>query len=145
MAKINPYLHFNDNAEEAFNFYKSVFGGEFATVMRYGDAAVCDEMQLSDGDKAKIMHIALPIGNDGVLMASDSIEASGQTHKEGNNFSISVSVDSRDEADRVFKGLADGGKETMPLQDTFWGAYFGMLEDSFGVNWMVNYDERYAK
>jgi len=91
------------------------------------------------------MHIALPIGNDTVLMASDSIEASGQTHTEGNNFSISVSAGSRDEAERIFKGLADGGKETMPLQDTFWGAYFGMLEDRFKINWMVNYDERYAK
>ncbi|HEY8560713.1 MAG TPA: VOC family protein [Pyrinomonadaceae bacterium] len=145
MARINPYLHFNDNAEEAFNFYKSVFGGEFAAVMRYGDGPGCDEMRLSDADKAKIMHIALPVGNDYVLMASDSIEASGQTHTEGNNFSISVSADSRDDAERVFRGLADGGKETMPLQDTFWGAYFGMLQDRYGVNWMVNYDERYAK
>ena len=145
MARINPYLHFMDNAEEAFNFYKSVFGGEFATVMRYGEMPGCDELKLSDGDKTKIMHIALPVGNDTVLMASDSIAASGQTHKEGNNFSISVSLDSRDDADRVFKGLADGGKETMPLQDTFWGAYFGMIEDRFGVNWMVNYDERFAQ
>jgi PhnB protein len=145
MATINPYLNFDDNSEEAFNFYRSVFGGEFATVMRYGEMPGCDEMQLSDADKAKIMHIALPIGNDTVLMASDSIEASGQTHTEGNNFSISVSAGSRDEAERIFKGLADGGKETMPLQDTFWGAYFGMLEDRFKINWMVNYDERYAK
>ncbi len=145
MATINPYLHFMDNAEEVFNFYKTVFGGEFATVMRYGDMPGCEEMQLSDGDKAKIMHIALPIGNDNVLMASDSIKASGQTHTEGNNFSISVSLDSRDDADRVFKGLADGGKETMPLQDTFWGSYFGMLEDRFGVNWMVSHDQRFAK
>lgn len=145
MATINPYLHFMDNSEQAFNFYKSVFGGEFATVMKYGDMPGCDEMQLSDVDKAKIMHIALPIGNETVLMASDSIAASGQTHTAGNNFSISVSVDSRDEADSVFRGLAEGGKETMPLQDTFWGSYFGMLEDRFGINWMVNYDERYAK
>jgi PhnB protein len=145
MATISPYLHFNDNCEEAFNFYKSVFGGEFATVMRFGDMPGCDEMQLSDTDKAKIMHIALPVGNDNVLMASDSIAASGQTHTEGNNFSISLSVDSRDDADRVFKGLADGGKETMPLQDTFWGSYFGMLQDQFGINWMVSYDQRFAK
>ena len=144
MATINPYLNFNGNTEEAFNFYKSVFGGEFATVMRYGETPACDGMELSEADKAKIMHIALPIGNGNVLMASDWVEATGQKLDEGGNFALSMSVDSREEADRVFNGLADGGKEEMPLNDTFWGAYFGMLEDKFGVRWMVSHDARFA-
>jgi PhnB protein len=145
MATINPYLNFKGNTEEAFNFYKSVFGGEFATVMRFGDTPGCDEMPIAEGDKNKIMHIALPIGNDDVLMATDVLESMGQTLSEGNNFSISLSVESREEADRVFNGLAEDGTVQMPLGDTFWGAYFGMFQDKFGIRWMVNYDQNYAK
>ncbi len=144
MARINPYLNFNGNTEEAFNFYKSVFGGEFATVMRFGETPGCDEMPIAEGDKNKIMHIALPIGEDNVLMATDALESMGQTLSEGNNFSISISTDSREETDRVFNALADGGKIEMPLGDTFWGAYFGMFQDKFGIRWMINYDEKYA-
>jgi PhnB protein len=148
MAKINPYLNFNGNTEEAFNFYKSVFGGEFATLMRFGDMPGCDEMpegnQISEADKEKIMHIALPIGDD-VLMATDALESMRQNLSEETRFSISISADSRDEADRIFNGLSDGGKVEMPLGDTFWGAYFGMLYDKFGIRWMVNYDKNYAK
>ena len=140
MANINPYLNFNGNTEEAFNFYKLVFGGEFATVMRFGDTPGCDEMPVSESDKGKIMHIALPIGNGNVLMATDALESMGQKLTEGNNFSISVSADSREEADKLFGGLSEGGKVEMPLADAFWGAYFGMLQDKFGIRWMVSYD-----
>ena len=145
MATINPYLNFNGNTEEAFNFYKSVFGGEFATVLRFGESPGCDQMPVAEADKDKIMHIALPVGGDNVLMANDVLESMGQPLIEGNNFSISLSVDSRGEADRVFSGLADGGKVEMPLNDAFWGAYFGMLQDKFGIRWMVSYDARFAK
>lgn len=140
MANINPYLNFNGNTEEAFNFYKSVFGGEFATVMRFGDTPGCDEMPIAEADKEKIMHIALPIGNGDVLMATDALESMGQKLTEGNNFSISISVDSKEEADKLFNGLSEGGKVEMPLADAFWGAYFGMFQDKFGIRWMVNYD-----
>ena len=139
MANINPYLNFAGNTEEVFNFYKSVFGGEFATVMRFGEMPGCDEMQIADGDKEKIMHIALPIG-DSVLMATDAIESMGQKLEAGNNFSLSINAASKEEADKLFSGLADGGKIEMPLADCFWGAYFGMTEDKFGVRWMINFD-----
>src|SRR5215203_3456989 len=99
MATINPYLNFNGNTENAFNFYKSVFGGEFATVMRFGDAPGCDEMPIAEADRSKIMHIALPIGKNTVLMATDTLESMGQKLSDGNNFSISLSAESRDEAD----------------------------------------------
>ena len=143
MATINPYLNFNGNTEEAFNFYKSVFGGEFAAVMRFGDfqqSEGCEEMKVAENELDKIMHIALPIGNGNVLMATDALESMGQKLTEGNNFSISVSADSKEEADRLFKGLSEGGKVEMPLADAFWGAYFGMLQDKLGVRWMVSYD-----
>lgn len=143
MAQINPYINFAGNTEEAFNFYKSVFGGEFAMLQRFGEAPGCGEMpegkQISEGDKEKIMHIALPIGEN-VLMATDMLESMGQKLEEGNNFSIAVGADSKEEADRIFNGLAEGGTVEMPLADAFWGAYFGMLKDKFGLRWMINYD-----
>jgi PhnB protein len=145
MATINPYLSFNGNSEEAFNLYKSVFGGEFATVMRYGEAPACDGMPVAETDKDKIMHIALPIGNGNVLMASDISETMGQTLTEGNNFSISLSADSKEDADKLFGGLSEDGKVEMPLADAFWGSYFGMLQDKFGVRWMVSYDQNHSK
>ena len=144
MAGINPYLTFNGNTEEVFNFYKSIFGGEFAAVMHYGDAPGCDEMPIAETDKDKIMHIALPIG-DSVLMASDAIKTNGQELREADNFSIAVSPDSKDEADRIFGGLANGGTVEMPLADAFWGDYFGMLRDRFGIQWMVSYNEKYTR
>jgi PhnB protein len=145
MAKINPYLNFSGNTEDAFNFYKSVFGGDFAALMRFRDAPAgegCDGMQVAENELDKIMHIALPIGDGNVLMATDAIESMGQKLTEGNNFSIAVSAVSREEADRVFTGLADGGKVEMPLAEAFWGAYFGMLQDRFGVRWMIDYDAK---
>lgn len=133
--QMNPYLNFNGNTEEAFNFYKSVFGGDFAIVMRFGDNPQCGEM--SDADKKRIMHIALPIEGGGMLMATDSIESMGQKVNMGNNFYISLSPQTREEADRIFSGLSDGGKVEMPMSDMFWG-YFGSFADKFGVQWMLN-------
>ena len=139
MAAINPYLNFNGNTEEAFNFYKSVFGGEFLAVMRFKDNAEC--APVSESDKNRIMHIALPIGNGNILMATDSLESLGQKLTVGNNFHICLSPESKKEAEKLFNGLSAGGKIEMPLQDMFWGAYYGSFADKFGVQWMVNYDK----
>ena len=141
MAKINPYLYFLGNAEEAFNFYKSVFGGEFAMLQRFGSMPTqegCEE--LSAADKEKIMHVALPISDGHVLMATDAIGEHANDAVFGNNISLSISADSKEEADKIFNGLANGGTVTMPIGDTFWGAYFGMCKDKFGIQWMVNFD-----
>jgi PhnB protein len=141
MAKINPYLTFNGNTEEVFNFYKSVFNVDFATFMRFGDMPTkegCEEM--SDSDKEKIMHVALPISDGHVLMASDVVGDQSKTLETGSNISLSISADSKEEAEKIFNGLSNGGTITMPIADTFWGAYFGMCKDKFNINWMVNYD-----
>lgn len=140
MTQINPYLNFNGNTEEAFNHYRSIFGGDFEMVMRFRDTPGCEEMP--ETEKNGIMHIALMIGNN-VLMGTD-VPKSMEQVKFGTNSSISVSVDSRTEADRVFNGLAEGGNIQMPMADMFWGAYYGMLTDKFDVQWMVSYDEKYA-
>lgn len=141
MATINPYLNFNGNAEEAFNFYKSVFGGEFSGIMRWKDMPdMPGSDKLSESDKEKVMHIAFPIGDGNVLMASDVLESFGQAKAEGNNIQISINAESKEEADRLFNGLSAGGKIVMPLADAFWGAYFGMFEDKFGIQWLVNFD-----
>ncbi len=143
MTTINPYLNFNGNTEEAFNFYKSVFGGEFATMMRFKDIPAqegCDGMEVAENDLDKIMHIALPIGNGNILMATDMLESMEQKLTEGNNFSISIGAGSKEEAEKLFNGLSEGGKVEMPLADAFWGDYFGMLQDKFGIQWMVGYD-----
>lgn len=142
MAAFNPYLNFPGTTEEAFNFYKSIFGGEFLALMRFGEGPGCDEMQISDADKNKIMHIALPIGNGNILMATDSLESLGQKLTLGNNYYICISPDSREEADRLFAGLSDGGNVEMPLQDVFWGDYFGSTADRFGVQWMISFGNK---
>ncbi|MGI8952698.1 MAG: VOC family protein [Chitinophagaceae bacterium] len=139
MATINPYLNFPGNSEEAFNFYKSVFGGEFAMIQRFKDTP--EAGQVSETDKEKIMHIALPIGKGNVLMATDAIGPHESSLIAGNNFYLSVSAESKEEADKIFNGLSAGGKVTVPLQKMFWGAYFGQFKDKFGIWWMVNYDE----
>ncbi len=136
MPTINPILTFNGTTEEAFSFYKSVFGGEFQSLMRWKESPACDKIAEGDGDK--VMHISLPIG-DNVLMAGDGLESMGQKLTVGNNFHIAIGPDSKEEADRIFNALAAGGKIEMPLQDAFWGAYFGMLQDRFGIYWMMNY------
>lgn len=139
MAGINPYLNFSGNTEAAFNFYKSVFGGEFLALMRFKDNAEC--AQMAESDKDRIMHIALPIGNGNVLMGTDALESMGQKLTFGNNFYICLSPESKEEAERLFNGLSAGGRIEMPLQDMFWGAYYGSFADKFGVQWMVNYEK----
>jgi PhnB protein len=139
MAKLNPYLTFNGNCGEAFNFYKSVFGGEFMYIGKFKDMPPMPGQTLSAEDGERIMHVSLPISNETILMGSDSNPAMGQV-SIGQHISLSIGTDSKDEADKIFNALTAGGKITMPLQDTFWGAYFGMLIDKFGFIWMVNYD-----
>ena len=143
MATINPYLNFNGNTEEAFNFYKSVFGGEFLALMRFKDNPGCGQM--SESDRERIMHVALPIGNGNALMATDALESMGQKLTVGNNFYIAITPESKEEAEKLFNGLSAGGKIEMPLQDMFWGAYYGSFTDKFGVQWMVNYDKNRQK
>ena len=141
MARINAYLTFDGTCEEAFNFYKSVFGGDFPMVGKFGDMPPQEGMPpISDEVKNRIMHMSLPISAETVLMGSDTMPGI-HDHQVGNNISLSINTDSREEADLIFNGLSAGGKVSMPLADTFWGAYFGMWTDKFGINWMVNYDD----
>lgn len=139
MALINPYIHFNGNAEEAFTFYKSIFGGEFAKIMRYKDLS-SPEYPIAENDANRIMHIALPIGKSNVLMGSDVLEIMGQVTENDNRNTISISAESREEADKLFNGLSEGGKIEMPIADGPFGAYFGMFADKYGIQWMVNFD-----
>ncbi|GAA4102388.1 VOC family protein [Mucilaginibacter panaciglaebae] len=138
MAKIDPYLNFLGNTEEAFNFYKSVFGGEFVFLQRFKDTPHGDSM--SPEDKERIMHVALPIGGN-LLMGTDALESAGQKLNFGDNISVAITPDSMEEAHKLFNGLGEGGNVQMPLEKMFWGAWFGMLVDKFGVQWMVNYDD----
>ena len=141
MAEVHPYLNFLGNCEEAFNYYKSVFGGEFTTKVRFSEMPPSDPSHKMSAEVANQMaHVALPIGNT-ILMGSDNPEGFGPPFQQGNNFSISVNTHSKDEAKKIFDGLSAGGQVTMPLMDAPWGAYFGMWVDKFGVAWMVNYDE----
>jgi PhnB protein len=145
MATINVYLTFNGNCEEAFNFYKKVFGGEFSYLGRFSEMPPQGDKPVSKADANKIMHVSLPISKETVLMGSDASEDFGGKAIVGNNFSISLDTDSRSDADSFFKKLSQGGRTTMPMSDTFWGSYFGMLTDQFGINWMVSYSERTAE
>jgi PhnB protein len=138
MTKVNMYLNFAGNTEEAFNLYKSVFGGEFTALVRFKDMPI-GGVDIPKEEENKIMHIGLPIGQDNVLMATDALESMGQNVVQGNNVSISVHPDSKEEADRMFEGLSAGGAIEMPIADQPWGDYWGSLKDKFGVQWMVNY------
>ncbi len=141
MASINPYLIFNGNCETAFLFYKSVFGGEFPYIGKFKNMPADDNcLPPTAEDAERIMHVSLPIGKETVLMGSDSTAQSGDVIV-GNNFSISINTDSTAEADQLFNGLSAGGNVIMPMNKTFWGAYFGMFSDKFGICWMINYDE----
>lgn len=141
MATVNVYLTFNGNCEAAFNFYKSVFGGEFPYMGRFKDMPPGTDGKTMDGDMAeRIMHVSLPISQETMLMGSDTGGEWAAHYQVGNNYSISINADSKEEADRLFNGLSANGKVTMPMNDTFWGAYFGMFTDQFGINWMVNFD-----
>lgn len=143
MAKLNSYLNFDGKAEEAFNFYKSVFGGEFfGEVYRMGNAPGTEE--LSEEDLNRVMHVALPIGGD-LLMGSDIVPAFGQKLNLGNSNYVSVFPESREEAERLFNALSQNGNIEMPLEDQFWGDYFGSFQDQFAIHWMINYNEEYTK
>ncbi|HEX8561342.1 MAG TPA: VOC family protein [Flavobacterium sp.] len=145
MAAINPYLTFNGNCEEAFTFYKSVFGGDFPYIGRYSEMPPTEGKPVSPEEANKIMHVCLPISKETSLMGSDSSDAYGHATIVGNNISVSVNADSKEEAVRIFDGLSAGGRVTMPLEKTFWGAWFGMFTDKFDINWMVNFDEEPQK
>lgn len=138
MVAVNPYLNFNGTTEEAFNFYKSVFGGEFITLQRFNDTPEADRVPAKD--RNKIMHVALPIGKGNILMGTDALESMGHPLTVGNNFYMSISADSEKEADKYFYALSAGGRITVPIEKAFWGAYFGMFTDKFGIQWMINYD-----
>jgi PhnB protein len=142
MPLINPHINFNGNAEEAFNFYKSVFGGEFAKVMRFKELA-SPEFPVSEKEENKIMHIALPIGKSNVLMGNDVPEILGKTNEHENRSKIAISAESKEEADRLFHGLSAGGEIEMPITDSPWGSYFGMFRDKYGIEWMVDFDPNY--
>lgn len=141
MASVNPYLLFNGNCESAFLFYQSVFGGEFPYMGKFKDMPADENFApLTAADAERVMHVSLPIGNGSILLGSDSNSQSGDV-VIGANVSISINTESRAEADKLFNGLSAGGNAFMPMNATFWGAYFGMFVDKFGIHWMVNFDE----
>lgn len=139
--KMNVYLNFAGNTEEAFNFYKSVFGGEFASLVRFKDMPM-EGVKIPEADQNKIMHVGLPIGEGQMLMATEALESLGQKLVKGNNMYISIHPDSKEEADRLFNGLSAGGEIEMAIGDQPWGDYYGSFQDKFGIGWMVNYSKR---
>jgi PhnB protein len=138
MPIFHPYLNFAGTTEEAFNFYKSVFGGEFTALMRFKDIPA--EFPLPADVADKIMHISLPLGGGTILMATDSLASMGFTVTQGNNYHISINPDSKEDADRIYNSLSVGGKIETALGDQFWGAYFATFTDKFGTNWMISYE-----
>lgn len=139
---VNPYLTFLGNCEEAFNFYKSVFGGEFAYIGRFGEMSAEDGKQMPEEDKNKIMHVSLPMGNGSILMGSDTGGEWAAHTKVGNNITLSLNAESKENADDLYTKLSAGGNQTMPMNQTFWGDYFGMLTDKFDINWMISFNEQ---
>ncbi len=145
MAHISTYLNFSRNTEEAFNFYKSVFGGEFldGKINRFGDGPKQEGMPpIAEEDKELVLHVALPILGGHLLMGSDAPESLGFKINKGNNIYIALHTDSRPEADTLFAKLSADGEVEMPLQDMFWGDYYGALTDKFGIKWMINYSDK---
>jgi PhnB protein len=138
MTKLHTYLNFAGNTEEAFNFYRSVFGGEFTSLVRFKEFPM-EGVNIPKEDEDKVMHVALPIGEGNVLMATDTLQSLGQQLVQGNNVYISVDPSGKEEADRLFNALSDGGEVEMPIADQAWGDYYGSFKDKFGVMWMVNY------
>lgn len=140
MTRVNVYLMFDGNCEQAFVFYKSVFGGEFTYMGRFSDMPPSEKGKVSTDESGRIMHVSLPISQETVLMGSDVGGEWTEAFQAGNNFSVSINTDRREEADRLFTGLAAGGAVKMPMGETFWGDYFGMLTDQFGISWMVSFN-----
>lgn len=141
MKVLNPYLTFRGNCEEAFNFYKSVFGGEFSYVGRFSEMPPEEGKEVTESDRNKIMHISLPISKETILMGSDEYNSKADI---GNNIALSITTDTKEDADRIFEQLSSGGQANMPMSDTFWGDYFGMCTDRYNINWMVSYNENWA-
>lgn len=139
MPSINPYIHFNGNAEVAFTFYQSVFGGNFVTIVRFKDMNF-EGFTYPEKEADKIMHIALPIGKNSVLLGSDTPEQMGKHNEMETRTKISIGAESKEEADHIFNGLSKGGQIEMPIADSPWGSYFGMFRDKFGIEWMVDFD-----
>lgn len=139
MATVNAYITFKGNCMEAFEFYKSVFGGEFGYVGKFKDMPKGD-YPIGESEDEKVMHISLPLSNGTVIMGCDTSDAHAANITYGNNVSLSINTESKDEADKIFNGLSDGGMVTMPMGEVFWNAYFGMCVDKFGMNWMISYD-----
>jgi PhnB protein len=137
MTTINPWINFNGNAEEALTFYKSVFGGEFAKIIRFKDIA-STEMPVADKEKEKIMYITLTIGKDNMLIGNDIPEVMGRVNENENRSKIAVSAESKEEAERIFNGLSAGGTVEMPMDKSPWGSYFGMFRDKYGIEWTVS-------
>ena len=140
MALINPHINFNGNAEEAFTFYKSVFGGEFAKIIRFKDLA-SPEFPIAKKEENKVMHIVLPIGKNSMLMANDVPESMGRTNENENRSKIAIIAESKEEADKLFSGLSADGEIEMPIADSPWGSYFGMFRDKYGIEWMVDFSK----
>lgn len=143
MHTVNPYLNFLGNTEEVFNFYRSVFGGEFSAIVRYKDTPEAGKIPPADAEK--LMHIALPIGKGTVLMGTDDLESMGHKLKAGNNIHLSIMAESKEEVNKLFKGLSAGGKVMVEPTDMFWGDYFGMFTDKYGIQWMVSYKTNSGK
>ncbi|MDV6215470.1 VOC family protein [Mucilaginibacter sp. L3T2-6] len=139
MRTINPWINFNGNAEEAFTFYKSVFGGEFKKIVRFKDLA-SEEFPVAEKEENKVMYIALPIGKNNVLIANDVPEVLGRVNENENRSKISVSAESREEAEKIFNGLSAGGEIEGPMGDGPWGTYFGCFRDKYGIEWIVEFD-----
>ncbi|AYL95842.1 VOC family protein [Mucilaginibacter celer] len=138
MLVVNPYLNFNGNTEEAFNFYKSVFGGEFAVVMRFKDGP--EASKLPEEDQNKLMHIALPLGPGNMLMGTDALESAMGLVTMGSNFSLTISCESKEEADKFHAGLSVDQQKGGPMREEFWGDYFGWVTDKFGISWMISFN-----
>ncbi|MBI5045318.1 MAG: VOC family protein [Candidatus Levybacteria bacterium] len=136
MSTLNPWINFNGNAEEAFEFYKSVFGGEFSKVVRFKDIA-SDEFPVAEKEENKIMYIALPIGSNTMLIANDVPEILGRVNENENRSKILVHTESKEEADRLFHGLSNGGEVEGPMGDSPWGSYAGMFRDKYGIEWII--------
>lgn len=141
MASVNPYINFNGNCEEAFDLYKSVFGGEFITKDRFSDMPPQEGMELSEADMNKIMHVSLPISRETMLMGSDVGGEWASDIVVGTNITISITTDTKEQADQFFSSLSEGGKVNMPMDQTFWGSYFGMCTDKFDINWMIGFGQ----
>ena len=142
MRTANPWINFNGNAEEAFTFYRSVFGGEFTKIIRFKDLSG-PGFQVAENEANKLLHISLPIGKHNVLIANDVREVMGRVNESENRSKISVSAESREEADKIFNGLSAGGEVEGPIGESPWGTYAGMFRDKYGIEWIVEFDPAY--